>query len=141
MLEAVEATSDELMGAYTKAEDEAMNTAFGAHGKRRLNRVFDVIGFTYPDYCFPTRKQVTKSKISSKASSTAPKPKKTKVLTHQPKLHSLERAAALPAREKMEVVEYAEATPSALEIIPAAAAEVTVAQVEEIELDNSNTEQ
>ena len=28
-LEAVEATSDELLGAYTKAEDEAMNTAFG----------------------------------------------------------------------------------------------------------------
>ena len=29
-LEVVEATSDELLGAYTKAEDEAMNTAFGA---------------------------------------------------------------------------------------------------------------
>jgi hypothetical protein len=44
-LEAVEATSDELLGSYTKAEDEAMTTAFGARGKRRLNRVFDVIGF------------------------------------------------------------------------------------------------
>jgi hypothetical protein len=44
-LEAVEANSDELLGAYTKAEDEAMTTAFGAHSKRRLNRVFDVIGF------------------------------------------------------------------------------------------------
>jgi hypothetical protein len=49
-LEAVEVTSDELMGAYTKANDEAMNTAFGARGKRRLNRVFDVIGFIHPDY-------------------------------------------------------------------------------------------
>jgi hypothetical protein len=55
-LEAVEATSDELLGAYTKAKDEAMNTAFGARGKRRLNRVFDVIGFVYTDYCFPARK-------------------------------------------------------------------------------------
>ena len=44
-LEAVEATSDELLGAYTKAEDEAMTIAFGARGNRRLNRVFDVIGF------------------------------------------------------------------------------------------------
>jgi hypothetical protein len=44
-LEAVEATSDELLGAYTKAEDEAMSTAFSARAKRRLNRVFDVIGF------------------------------------------------------------------------------------------------
>jgi hypothetical protein len=43
--EAIEATSDELLGAYTEAEDEAMTIAFGARGKRRLNRVFDVIGF------------------------------------------------------------------------------------------------
>jgi hypothetical protein len=52
-LEAIEATSDELLGAYTKAEDEAMIIAFGARGKKRLNRVFDVIGFVYPDYYFP----------------------------------------------------------------------------------------
>jgi hypothetical protein len=36
-LEAIEATCDEMLGAYTKAEDEAMDTAFGAQGKRRLN--------------------------------------------------------------------------------------------------------
>jgi hypothetical protein len=42
-LEAIEATSDELLGAYTEAE--AMTTAFSARRKRRLNRVFDVIGF------------------------------------------------------------------------------------------------
>ena len=29
-LEVVEASSDELLGAYMKAEDEAMNTTFGA---------------------------------------------------------------------------------------------------------------
>jgi hypothetical protein len=40
------------LGAYTKADDEAMTIAFGARGKKRLNRVFDVIGFVYPDYCF-----------------------------------------------------------------------------------------
>jgi hypothetical protein len=45
------------LGAYTNAEDEAINTAFGAHGKISLNRVFDVIGFVYPDYFFPARKQ------------------------------------------------------------------------------------
>jgi hypothetical protein len=38
-LYAIEATSDELLGAYSKAEDEAMTVAFGARGKRRLNRV------------------------------------------------------------------------------------------------------
>jgi hypothetical protein len=53
------------MGAYTKAEDEAMTVAFSARGKRRLNRVFDIIRFVYPDYCFPTRgKQGGKRKIT-----------------------------------------------------------------------------
>jgi hypothetical protein len=55
-LEVVEATGDVLLGACTKAEDEDMIIAFGARGKKRLKRVFDVIGFVYPDYCFPTRK-------------------------------------------------------------------------------------
>jgi hypothetical protein len=118
------------LGAYTKEEDEAMNTAFGARGKRRLNRVFDVIGFVNPDYCFPERKQGTKRKITTTTSSTAPKPKRTKVLTHRSRSYSLERAAALPATEKMEVVESAEATPSALEIIPAGSAEAATAQLE-----------
>jgi hypothetical protein len=36
-LDAIETTSDELLGAYMKAEDEAMTVAFGARGKRRLN--------------------------------------------------------------------------------------------------------
>jgi hypothetical protein len=61
-LEAIEVTSDKLLGAYTKAEDEAMNTAFDARGKRILNRVFDVIGFIYPDYYFLARKQGAKRK-------------------------------------------------------------------------------
>jgi hypothetical protein len=41
----VEATSDELLGAYTRAKDDAMTLAFGRRGKKRKNRVFDVIGF------------------------------------------------------------------------------------------------
>jgi hypothetical protein len=56
-LDAVEATTDEILGVYSKAEDEAMTTAFSARDKKRLNRVFDVIGFVYPDYCYPTWKQ------------------------------------------------------------------------------------
>jgi hypothetical protein len=55
-LTCVEATSDELLGAYTRDEDDAMNLAFGGWGKKRLNRVFDVIGFMYPDYTYPSRK-------------------------------------------------------------------------------------
>jgi hypothetical protein len=56
-LDAIEATSDELLGAYSRTENEAMTAAFGARGEKRLNRVFDVIGFVYPDYCFPIQRQ------------------------------------------------------------------------------------
>jgi hypothetical protein len=52
-LDTIEETSDELLGAYSRAEDESMTAAFGARGKKKLNIVFDVIGFVYPDYCFP----------------------------------------------------------------------------------------
>ena len=55
-LDCIEATSDELLGAYTRAEDDAMTVAFGGRGKKRLNRVFYVIGFAYPDYWYPSRK-------------------------------------------------------------------------------------
>jgi hypothetical protein len=92
------------LGAYMKAKDEAMNTAFGARGKRRLNKVFDVIGFIYPDYCFFIQKQGTKMKIATMTSFAMLKPKRAEVLTHRPKLHSLEKVVALPAAEKIEVV-------------------------------------
>jgi hypothetical protein len=116
--------NDELLGAYTKAEDEAMNTAFGARGKRRLNRVFDVIGFIYPDYSFPAWKQRAKRKIATSTSSATLKPKRGKVLTHRLKLHSLEKVGAWLAKEKTKIVEYAKATSSTSKIIPAIDAQV-----------------
>jgi hypothetical protein len=51
-----------MLGAFSKAENEALNTSFSGRGKRRLNRVFDGIGFIYPDYCFHVRRKVMKRK-------------------------------------------------------------------------------
>jgi hypothetical protein len=84
-LKCIEVTSDELLGAYTRAEDDALTSAFGGRGKKRLNRVFDVIGFIYPDYCYPSRKQGKKRKTTDSAICVVPKGKKIKVLTHQPR--------------------------------------------------------
>jgi hypothetical protein len=81
----VEATSDELLGAYTRAEDDAMTLAFGGRGKKRLNKVFDVIGFVYPDYTYSSRKQGKKRKTTTSVISVAPKGKKIKVLTQRPR--------------------------------------------------------
>jgi hypothetical protein len=52
-LKCIEATSDELLGFYSNAEDDALSAAFGDRGKKRLNRVFDAIVFVYPDYHYP----------------------------------------------------------------------------------------
>jgi hypothetical protein len=90
-LKCIEATSDELLGAYSKTEDNALSAAFGGRNKKRLNRVFDAIGFVYPDYCYPLRGQGVKRKIAASgkvaasAITTEPKGKKMKVLTHRPR--------------------------------------------------------
>jgi hypothetical protein len=90
-LKCIEATSDELLGAYSKAEDNALFAAFGGRGKKRLNRVFDAIGFVYADYRYPLRGQgvkgkiATSRKVSASAITAEPKGKKMKVLTHRPR--------------------------------------------------------
>jgi hypothetical protein len=85
-LKCIEATSDELLGAYSKAKDNALSAAFGCQGEKRLNRVFDAIGFIYPDYRYPLRGQQKKRKIASVIpAEPTPKSKKVKVLTHRPR--------------------------------------------------------
>src|SRR5688572_15324151 len=90
-LKCIEATSDELLGPYSKAEDNALSAAFGSRKKKRLNRVFDAIGFMYPDYRYPLRGQKRKGATfgkddaSAAPSEPAPKRKKVKVLTHRPR--------------------------------------------------------
>jgi hypothetical protein len=90
-LKSIEAISDELLGSYSKAEDTALSVAFGGRKKKRLNRVFDAVGFVYPDYRYSTRGQKRKNTSFAKevASATpsepAPKRKKMKVLTHRPR--------------------------------------------------------
>jgi hypothetical protein len=86
-LKCIEATSDALLGAYSKAEDNALSAAFGGRGKKRLNRVFDAIGLVYPDYRYPLRGQGKKRKTAALATLVEPMPtgKKVKVLTHRPR--------------------------------------------------------
>jgi hypothetical protein len=83
-LKCIEATSDELLGTYSRAEDDALSAAFKGRGKKRLNRVFDAIDFIYLDYCYPLRKG-KKRKTAASATTAVPKGKKMKVLTHRPR--------------------------------------------------------
>jgi hypothetical protein len=86
-LKCIEATSDELLGSYSKAEDNALSATFGGWGKKRLNIVFDAIGFVYPDYRYPLQGQGKKRKTVASTTSVelVPKGKKVKVLIHRPR--------------------------------------------------------
>jgi hypothetical protein len=86
-LKSIETTNDELLEAYSKTKDNALSAAFGGRRKKILNRVFDAIGFVYPDYRYPLRGQGKKRKTSAPDSPDNPvlKGKKLKVLTHRPR--------------------------------------------------------
>jgi hypothetical protein len=49
-LDMIETMCNELLGNYTKKEDQLMTVAFGTQPKRRLNRIMDALNFKYPDY-------------------------------------------------------------------------------------------
>jgi hypothetical protein len=49
-LETIELMCNEILGNYSKKEDQLLTAAFGTRPKRRLNRVLDALGFEYPDY-------------------------------------------------------------------------------------------
>jgi hypothetical protein len=49
-LEMIETMCNEILGNYTKKEDQLMIAAFGTRPKRRLNRVMDALKFEHPNY-------------------------------------------------------------------------------------------
>jgi hypothetical protein len=85
-----------------------------------LNRVFEVIGFVYLDYRYPSRKQGKKRSVAASTISTTPKPKKIKVLTHRPR-----------NIETVEVPKLAEGPSSVVESSHPATAKARVESVEE----------
>jgi hypothetical protein len=49
-LNTIEIMCNEILGNYSKKEDQLMTAAFGTRPKQRLNRVLDALNFDYPDY-------------------------------------------------------------------------------------------
>lgn len=76
----IEAKCNKVLGNFMKKEDGALTT-FGAQGKRRLTRVFDVVGFVYLDYPRLAQCGIKKKKDASKAPTNTPKQKKVKITT------------------------------------------------------------
>jgi hypothetical protein len=128
-LDTIEVMSTEILGNYSKKEDQLMRAAFGTRPKRRLNRVLDTIGFEYPDYERldkgaegQKRKRVASTSI--KDNEDQPKKKKEKfepkvVAPRKRKAASPKPASPKPASPEPERLirdEEVPATPSTAEV-------------------------
>jgi hypothetical protein len=127
-LEMIETMCNEILGNYTKKEDQLMTAAFGTRPKRRLNRVMDALNFEYPDYekLDKGAKGVKRKRVVSilnrqvsrlikedekilKKAKTAPEPKVTS--------YKKRRLDTTPSAEpKVDETEEAPSTPSAAEV-------------------------
>jgi hypothetical protein len=125
-LEMIEAMCNEILGNYTKKEDQLMTAAFGTRPKRRLNRVMDALNFEYPDYERLSKgadgskrkrvvsvmnrqvaRMIKEDEKTSKKRKSSPEPKVTT---------SKKRKTATPEPKMVEIDEGAPSTPSAAEV-------------------------
>jgi hypothetical protein len=128
-LDTIEIMSNEILGNYSKKEDQLMTAAFGTRPKRRLNMVLDAIGFEYADYGRlggdaggPKRKRIA-SATDEEVAKVAKKKKKDseklspEELNPEPKVATVrKRKSASPKPETLVREEGTPATPSVVEV-------------------------
>jgi hypothetical protein len=120
---------NDILGNYSKKEDQLMTAAFGSRPKRRLNRVLDALNFDYPDYEQlggdaegPKRKRIA-SALDKESTKLAKKEQEiSKKLSAEPKVAAPRKRKAIspkPASPEPKTLvreEEAPATPSAAEV-------------------------
>jgi hypothetical protein len=128
-LDTIEVMSNEILGNYSKKEDQLMTAAFGTRPKRKLNRVLDAIGFEYADYDRlggdaggPKRKRISSAtdqevfKVTKKKRGDSEK-LSSEELNPEPKVAPAEkRKIASPEPRTLVQEEDTSATPSAVEV-------------------------
>jgi hypothetical protein len=123
-LDTIEIMCNDILGNYSKKEDQLMTTAFGTRPKRRLNRVLDALNFDYPDYEQlggdaegPKRKRIA-SALDKESTKLAKKEKEiSEKLSPEPKVAApRKRKVASPKPKTSAREEEAPATPSATEV-------------------------
>jgi hypothetical protein len=122
----IETMCNEILGNYTKKEDQLMTAAFGTRPKRRLNQVMDALKFQYPDYekLDKGAEGVKRKRIVSILSRQAArmvkedeKASKKRKSTPEPKATvSKKRKAETPEPKTTEATEETPSTPPAAEI-------------------------
>jgi hypothetical protein len=118
-LDTIEVMCNEILGNYSRKEDQLMTTAFGTRPKRRLNRVMDALGFQYPDYerldkGAEGQKRKRVASVLNKDDEEQPKKKK---LESEPKTGvSKKRKTSTPKQKAIDEEEGTPATPSSTKV-------------------------
>jgi hypothetical protein len=122
----IETMCNEILGNYTKKEDQLMTEAFGTRPKRRLNRVMDALKFEYPDYerfdkgakCAKRNRVVSiLSRQAARMVKEDEKASKKRKTTPEPKVASAKmRKAESPEPKIFEAAKETPSTPPAAKI-------------------------
>jgi hypothetical protein len=118
-LDTIEVMCNEILGNYSKKEDQLMTAAFGTRPKRRLNRVMDALDFEYPDYELLDKDaegQKRKRVACALNKDDEEQPKKKK-LESEPKAGvSKKRKASTPKQKAIDEEEETAASPSTTDV-------------------------
>jgi hypothetical protein len=118
-LDTIEVMCNEILGNYSKKEDQLMTVAFGTRPKRRLNRVMDALGFEYPNYerldkGAEGQKRKRVADVLNKDDEEQSKKKKSE---SEPKTGvSKKRKASTPKQKAIDEEEETPTTPSTTEV-------------------------
>jgi hypothetical protein len=118
-LDTIEVMCNEILGNYSKKEDQLMTAAFGTRPKRRLNRVMDAIGFGYPNYerlDKGAQGEKRKRVASALNKDDEDQSKKKKQESEAKTVASKKRKASTPKQKSIDEKERTSATSSATEI-------------------------
>jgi hypothetical protein len=123
----IETMCNEILGNYTKKEEQLMTAAFGTWPKRRINRVMDSLKFEYPDYeqlnkgAEGTKRKRIVSIVNRQAARMVKEDEKilkNKKSSPEPKVAALRKRKAATIEPKVtEVEEETPSTPPAAEVV------------------------
>jgi hypothetical protein len=117
-LDTIEVMCNEILGNYSKKEDQLMTAAFGTRPKRRLNRVMDALDFEYPDYerLDKDAEGQKRKRVAGALNKDDEEQPKKKKLEPEPKIGvSKKKKATTPKQKAIDEEEESAATPSAIE--------------------------
>jgi hypothetical protein len=122
-LDTIEVMCNEILGNYSKKEDQLMTAAFGTRPKRRLNRVMDALDFEYPDYeqldkdAEGQKGKRVAGALNEEATKLMKDDEEQKKLKPEPKTDaSKKRKATAPKLKAIDDEEETAATPSAADV-------------------------